>query len=91
MRFWMGTSRLAAILALVFLEINDASSGLTNDGLFELVMAVASGTMRDVAGDRRTAPAASHAATDPHPAHVTPAKSRVFWELSPERARRRSP
>lgn len=44
-----GNKRLAAILALVFLEINNASSALTNDGLFELVMAVASGTMRDVA------------------------------------------
>ena len=43
-----GNKRLAAILALVFLEINDASYDLTNDELFELTMAVASGRMRDV-------------------------------------------
>jgi len=43
-----GNKRLAAILSLVFLEINDASYDLTNDELFELTMAVASGRMRDV-------------------------------------------
>ncbi len=44
-----GNKRLAAILALVFLEINGATSDLSNDGLFDLTMAVASGSMRDVA------------------------------------------
>jgi len=43
-----GNKRLAAILALVFLEVNDASYGLSNDDLFELTMAVASGDLRDV-------------------------------------------
>ena len=44
-----GNKRLAAILALVFLEVNGASYDLSNDELFDLVMSVASGTMRDVA------------------------------------------
>lgn len=43
-----GNKRLAAILALVFLEINGAPAQLTNDQLFDLVMAVASGELRDV-------------------------------------------
>ncbi len=43
-----GNKRLAAILALVFLELNGASFEMTNDELFDLVMAVASGELRDV-------------------------------------------
>lgn len=43
-----GNKRLAAILALVFLEINGSRCSLSNDALFELVMNVASGSMRDV-------------------------------------------
>jgi death-on-curing protein len=43
-----GNKRLAAILALVFLEINGAAYELSNDELFELTMAVASGALRDV-------------------------------------------
>ena len=44
-----GNKRLAAILTLVFLEINGASYDVSNDELFDLTMAVASGSMRDVA------------------------------------------
>jgi len=43
-----GNKRLAAILALVLLDINGAGSAITNDELFELTMAVASGKLRDV-------------------------------------------
>lgn len=43
-----GNKRLAAILALVFLDINGASFEMTNDQLFDLVIDVASGRLRDV-------------------------------------------
>ncbi len=43
-----GNKRLAAIAALVFVDINGGSVELTNDQLFDLVMAVASGELRDV-------------------------------------------
>jgi death-on-curing protein len=43
-----GNERLAAILALAFLDLNGASFEMTNDQLFELVMDVASGQLRDV-------------------------------------------
>jgi len=43
-----GNKRLAAILALVLLDINGAAIEMTNDELFELAMAVASGELRDV-------------------------------------------
>ena len=43
-----GNKRLAAILALAFLDLNGASFEMTNDQLFELVMDVASGQQRDV-------------------------------------------
>lgn len=44
-----GNKRLAAILALVFLDLNGARSALDNDGLFNLTMAVASGSLADAA------------------------------------------
>ncbi len=44
-----GNKRLAAILTLVFLEINGAHYDLSNDDLFDLTMAVASGSLHDVA------------------------------------------
>lgn len=44
-----GNKRLAAILALVFLDLNGARSALDNDGLFDLTMAVASGSLVDAA------------------------------------------
>ncbi len=44
-----GNERIAAICALVFLEVNGATSNLDNDGLFALTMEVADGTVRDVA------------------------------------------
>lgn len=44
-----GNKRLAAIAALVFVELNGARVELTNDEVFDLVMAVASGELRDVA------------------------------------------
>ena len=43
-----GNKRLAAVLALVLLDINGAQSTMTNDELFEVTMAVASGELRDV-------------------------------------------
>ena len=43
-----GNKRLAALLALIFLDINGAETTLTNDQLFDLTMAVASGELRDV-------------------------------------------
>lgn len=43
-----GNKRLAALLALIFLDINGAKTALTNDQLFDLTMAVASGEFRDV-------------------------------------------
>ena len=43
-----GNKRLAALLVLIFLDINGAESALTNDQLFDLTMAVASGELRDV-------------------------------------------
>jgi death-on-curing protein len=43
-----GNKRLAAIVTLVFVEINGSRCELTNDELFDLVMAVASGELRDV-------------------------------------------
>lgn len=43
-----GNKRLAALLALIFLDINGCDTEITNDGLFDLTMAVASGELRDV-------------------------------------------
>lgn len=43
-----GNKRLGAILALVFLDINGASFEMANDRLFDLVIDVASGRLRDV-------------------------------------------
>lgn len=43
-----GNKRLGAIVTLVFLELNGARYDLTNDELFDLTMAVASGELRDV-------------------------------------------
>jgi death-on-curing protein len=43
-----GNKRLAALLALIFLDINGAETTITNDQLFDLTMAVASGALRDV-------------------------------------------
>ncbi|WNM26464.1 Fic family protein [Demequina capsici] len=43
-----GNKRIAALCAVVFLEINGVTSGLDNDGLFELTMSVADGSLRDV-------------------------------------------
>lgn len=43
-----GNKRLAALLALIFLDINGVETTLTNDELFDLTMAVASGELRDV-------------------------------------------
>ncbi|HEX7590289.1 MAG TPA: type II toxin-antitoxin system death-on-curing family toxin [Demequinaceae bacterium] len=43
-----GNKRLAAIATLIFVEINGARCDLTNDELFDLTMAVASGELRDV-------------------------------------------
>jgi death on curing protein len=43
-----GNKRLAAVLALVLLDINGARSDISNDELFKLTMAVASGELRDV-------------------------------------------
>lgn len=43
-----GNKLLAAILALVFLEINGFTSALENDGLFDVVMACANGDVREV-------------------------------------------
>ena len=43
-----GNKRLAALLALIFLDINGVEATLTNDQLFDLTMAVASGELRDV-------------------------------------------
>ncbi|WP_062202719.1 type II toxin-antitoxin system death-on-curing family toxin [Demequina salsinemoris] len=43
-----GNKRIAAVCAVVFLEVNGSTSGLDNDGLFDLTMAVAEGSIRDV-------------------------------------------
>ncbi len=43
-----GNKRLSAIAMVIFLDINGRRSMLTNDELFDLVMAVASGDLRDV-------------------------------------------
>jgi len=43
-----GNKRLSALLALIFLDINGAETTLTNDQIFDLTMAVASGALRDV-------------------------------------------
>lgn len=43
-----GNKRLAAILALVFLDLNGARTALDNAGLFDLTMAVVGGTLHDV-------------------------------------------
>ncbi|MGC4175081.1 type II toxin-antitoxin system death-on-curing family toxin [Demequina sp.] len=43
-----GNKRIAAIAMSVFLDINGEGLSLTNDELFDLVMAVASGELRDV-------------------------------------------
>ncbi|WP_296667581.1 type II toxin-antitoxin system death-on-curing family toxin, partial [Demequina sp.] len=44
-----GNKRLAAIAALVFLEINGATSTLDNKDLFDLTMGIADGSLADVA------------------------------------------
>ncbi len=43
-----GNKRLAAILMLVFVDVNGSRAALTNDELFDLTMAVADGTLDDV-------------------------------------------
>lgn len=43
-----GNKRLAALLALIFLDINGVEPTLSNQQLFDLTMAVASGELRDV-------------------------------------------
>ena len=43
-----GNKRISAIAAIIFLDINGAPIRLSNDQLFELTMAVASGELRDV-------------------------------------------
>lgn len=43
-----GNKRLAALATMVFLDINGREPTLTNDELFDLTMAVASGDLRDV-------------------------------------------
>ncbi|MFW7413455.1 type II toxin-antitoxin system death-on-curing family toxin [Demequina sp. SO4-18] len=44
-----GNKRLAALLATMFLYVNGRELVLTNDELFDLTMAVASGELREVA------------------------------------------
>ena len=43
-----GNKRLAALLALIFLDINGVEPTLSNQELFDLTMAVASGEVREV-------------------------------------------
>ena len=43
-----GNKRLAALLALIFLDINGVEPALSNQELFDLTMAVASGELREV-------------------------------------------
>ncbi|WP_234983264.1 type II toxin-antitoxin system death-on-curing family toxin [Demequina sp. NBRC 110053] len=43
-----GNKRLAALLAVMFLRVNGRELTLTNPDLFDLTMAVADGTLRDV-------------------------------------------
>lgn len=43
-----GNKRLAALGTMIFLDINGHPPTLTNDELFDLTMAVASGELRDV-------------------------------------------
>lgn len=43
-----GNKRLAALLTMMFLDINGRNPTLSNDELFDLTMAVASGDLRDV-------------------------------------------
>lgn len=43
-----GNKRLSAILGLMFLDINGRETSLTNDELFDLIMKVADGSLRDV-------------------------------------------
>lgn len=43
-----GNKRLAALLALIFLDINGVEPTLSNQELFDLTMAVASGELREV-------------------------------------------
>ncbi|WP_062132639.1 type II toxin-antitoxin system death-on-curing family toxin [Demequina aestuarii] len=43
-----GNKRLAALLAAMFLYVNGRDLALSNDELFDLTMAVASGDLRDV-------------------------------------------
>lgn len=43
-----GNKRLAALLCAIFLRMNGLELDLTNDELFDLTMAVASGDLRDV-------------------------------------------
>ncbi|MBN2176775.1 MAG: type II toxin-antitoxin system death-on-curing family toxin [Demequinaceae bacterium] len=42
-----GNTRLAALVAMMFLDINGCEPTLTNDELFDLTMTVASGRLRD--------------------------------------------
>lgn len=43
-----GNKRLAALLALIFLDTNGVQATLTNDQHFDLTMSVASGALRNV-------------------------------------------
>jgi death-on-curing protein len=43
-----GNKRLAALAAMMFLDMNGREPTLTNDELFDLTMAVASGELREV-------------------------------------------
>ena len=43
-----GNKRLAALATMAFLDLNDHEPTLTNDELFDLTMAVADGSLRDV-------------------------------------------
>lgn len=45
-----GNKRLAALATMIFLDINGHPPDLTNDELFDLTIAVASGDLRDVDG-----------------------------------------
>jgi death-on-curing protein len=43
-----GNKRLAALLAMMFLDLNGIEPTLTSDELFDLVMAVAGGELKNV-------------------------------------------
>ncbi|WP_062308054.1 type II toxin-antitoxin system death-on-curing family toxin [Demequina subtropica] len=54
-----GNKRLAAILMLVFRDLNGYRTTLDNDGLFDLTMAIADGTLDEVADIAARLPLAS--------------------------------